>query len=393
MRVVLVFSNHAGGFLKYLATTQTAAAGRLAQSMMRVVTQSGPSAWRQVLDLLRLRMKRMGLNADEYYTFSLWRHDLPPNYIAEILPQSRRKAFNQALELPQLGLADWLINDKVATEALLSAANLPCTKTLASYSPMDYDVPSWVTLLPDAEAIAQFLKTTDDFPLFGKPRSDSLARGAVSIASRSDNGTSITFLNRVSAPIDDLAKEIAADWSSGYIFQRFHTCHTALRAHVGGAMASLRIVTLRHEEGIEPFYAILRIPSKTAMHDGDSVNQRVWCVIDLQSGRIVKARDPQDAVGPDITHWLDPDTPLAGFVLPDWHEALSHVCAAHQAFPAHGILGWDVFLTDQGPLINEVNANPGHVYQAAAGHGLCTPPMMALYNRALAYAERMKQTL
>lgn len=358
--------------------------------MTRVIAQGGPGAWRQVLGLARLRLMRLGLNADEYYTFSLWRSGLPRDYIRQIVPQSQRKAFNAALEVPALGLATEVINDKIATEALLVGAGLPCTKTLGSYSPKGGDLPEWVTPMTDAAGIARFLQTTDGFPLFGKPRSDSLARGAVAIARRDPDGQSVTFLNGVSARIEDLAQEIATDWQDGYIFQRFYACHADLRRHVGGAMASLRIVTLRHDGGIEPFYAVLRIPSKTAMHDGDSVNTRVWCVVDLASGRIIKARDPQDAVSPDVTHWLDESEPLAGFAMPFWQDALAHVCEAHKSFPAHGMLGWDVFLTDEGALINEVNANPGHVYQAAAGHGLCTPALLAVYNRALAYANRMK---
>ena len=33
----------------------------------------------------------------------------------------------------------------------------------------------------------------------------------------------------------------------------------------------------------------------------------------------------------------------------------------HQCFPGHGIVGWDVFLTDQGALLNEANVTPGQI--------------------------------
>ena len=378
--------------MKYLSATAAAARASMAISMQRVVAQGGPGPYAQVMQLLRLRLRlrRLGLNADEYYTFSLWRKDLPADYAAQILPQIKRMSFNHALmrrNLPKdLAAGTAIIEDKLATETLMRSLGLPCTQTLAGYAP-HATLPEHVTTLADTAAITDFLAQTSALPLFGKPRADSLARGAVAIASRNEPGTEITFLNGVSAPIASLAAEIATDWTSGYLFQPFYQCQADLRRITGPAMASLRIVTLRTGQGIEPFYAVLRIPSQTAMHDGDTVNARIWCMIDLKTGAIIRARNPRDAVAPDVTHWLDPDTPLPGYVLPHWDQALANVLRAHQAFPAHGILGWDVFLTDDGALINEVNENPGHVYQAAAGHGLLTPELSPIYARALAYAQ------
>lgn len=376
--------------MKYLASAASAASASLAISMQRVVAQGGPGPYTQVMQLLRLRLRRLGLNADEYYTFSLWRKNLPADYASQILPQIKRMSFNHALmrrNLPKdLAAGTAIIEDKLATETLMRGLGLPCTQTLAGYAPTAA-LPDHVATLADAAEITAFLAQTPALPIFGKPRADSLARGAVAIASRNGAGDEITFLNGISAPIASLAAEITADWTSGYLFQPFYQCQSDLRRITGPAMASLRIVTLRTDRGIEPYYAVLRIPSQTAMHDGDTVNTRIWCVIDLKTGAIIRARNPRDAVAPDVTHWLDPDTPLPGYVLPHWDQALANVLRAHQSFPAHGILGWDVFLTDEGALINEVNENPGHVYQAAAGHGLLTPELSAIYARALDYAQ------
>ena len=376
--------------MKYLSSSSDAARASIAIAMQWVISQGGPGPYRQVLDLLRLRLRRIGFNTDEYYSFSLWRKDLPAGYIEQIVPQTKRTAFNHALKMQsrprELAAGTAIIEDKVSTESLMRSLDLPCTQTLAGYAPTSA-LPDHVLTLADADAITTFLAETPSLPIFGKPRADSLARGAVAIASRNDAGDEITFLNRISAPIASLAAEIVTDWTSGYLFQPFYQSQADLRRITGPAMASLRIVTLRTHQGTEPFYAVLRIPSKTAMHDGDTVNTRIWCVIDLKTGAIIRARNPRDAFAPDVTHWLDPDTPLPGYVLPHWDQALANVLRAHQAFPAHGILGWDVFLTDDGALINEVNENPGHVYQAAAGHGMLTPELSALYARALAYAK------
>ncbi len=376
--------------MKYLNTATDALRASTAISMQRVVAQGGPGPYRQVMDLLRLRLRRIGFNAGEYYCFSLWRKGLTAEYREQILPDSKRTAFNKALmlktDVDALTAGTAIIEDKLTTETLMRSLDLPCTLTRAAFSPQK-PVPDHVVHLKNGDEIASFLQKTPDLPLFGKPRSGSFANGAVSIVARAESATEITFLNGLSAPIESLASEITTDWLGGYLFQPFYQCQRDLRRITGKAMASVRIATLRTGRGIEPYYAVLRVPSQTAMHDGDTVNSRIWCVIDLASGAIIRARNPRDAVSPDVTHWLDPDTPLPGYVLPHWEQALANVLRAHEAFPAHGILGWDVFLTDDGALINEVNENPAHVYQAAAGHGMLTPELSALYARALAYAK------
>ena len=377
--------------MKYLSGTAAAARLNIAALSQRVTRQGGPGAYRQVLDTLLLRLRGTGINVEEYYSFGLWRKDLDPDFLAQFLPDIHRPAFNGALLMPGNGLAGDVIENKVATEVVLRRAGLPTTLTLAAFTKQP--VADHVVHLSDAAAIRRFLANPDIFPLFAKPQNDSHARGAVAMLCVAPDGQTVTLLNGVQASVAALADEIVADWSDGYIFQPFYQCHASLRKHVGPAMASPRIVTLLTESGVEPYYAMLRVPSKTAMHDGDSVNPRVWGLIDPQSGKMEKLRTLRDPLSPDVTHWLDPTEPLVGFELPNWHQALAAARKAHESFPGHGILGWDVFLTDSGPLINEVNANPGHIYQVAAARGLKNPDLAPLYARALAFAQSVNRRL
>lgn len=69
---------------------------------------------------------------------------------------------------------------------------LPCTQTLAGYAPTAA-LPDHVATLADAAEITAFLAQTPALPIFGKPRADSLARGAVAIASRNGVVTKSPF--------------------------------------------------------------------------------------------------------------------------------------------------------------------------------------------------------
>jgi Sugar-transfer associated ATP-grasp len=48
--------------------------------------------------------------------------------------------------------------------------------------------------------------------------------------------------------------------------------------------------------------------------------------------------------------------PFAGFRLPYWSDAMALVATAQRVFPELATLGWDIALTEDGPIIIEANA-------------------------------------
>lgn len=367
----------------FLSETKAAGQVDIPALAQQVIRQGGPGGWGQLFGILGLWLRRRGFKAEEYYTYGLWRKTLPAAFLHEFQTGGERSPFNKTLLMPQRGPSTEVIEDKVATEQVLARAGLPVSRTLAAYGPATYD-PA-ITHLADAQAIADWLARAP-MPVFGKPRFDSYARGAAALISADPVAGTVRFLNGREAPAAALAQEIVADYAKGYMFQPFYTPDPELARHVGPAMASVRICTLLTDRGVEPWYAVLRIPAKKAMHDGDAFGTRIWGLIDTTSGQIARLANLRDPMAGPITHWLDPETPLLGQVLPHWQAAMDHCLAAHRLFPGHGIIGWDVFLTAGGPLLNEANANPGHVYQVAAGRGLRNPDLEPAYQRALAFA-------
>ena len=47
---------------------------------------------------------------------------------------------------------------------------------------------------------------------------------------------------------------------------------------------------------------------------------------------------------------------ISGFQLPFWKESLDLALRAHQAFSPLHTLGWDVGITEQGPILIEANS-------------------------------------
>jgi hypothetical protein len=60
--------------------------------------------------------------------------------------------------------------------------------------------------------------------------------------------------------------------------------------------------------------------------------------------------------------WLDahPDTGAAitGRVLPLWDEVLALAAQAHRAFADRTVIGWDIAITADGPVLIEGNSGP-----------------------------------
>lgn len=379
--------------MSYLSETAEAGPVDVIALGQRVMQQGGPGSWGQLWGVLKLWVRRRGFKAEEYYTYGLWRKDLDPAFLRQFQTAGEVMPFNVALRMPGRGHPGRVVVDKLATEAVLVAAGLPATRTLAVVGPVA-DFPGLEPPprhLLNAPEIADWLLSKAPLPLFGKPRADSYARGSCAIVGRDAAAGSLRFLNGREVPAAALAEEILADWPEGYLFQPFYAAHPGLAAHAGAAMASLRIVTLRLPEGIAPWYAVLRLPAPKAMHDGDAKGRRIWALVDLETGRVARLADLRDPMAQPLTHAADPSTPLLGADLPGFAAALAACCAAHRHFEGHGMLGWDVFLTPDGPLLNEANQNPGHLYQVAAGRGLRNPDLEPAYQRALALARAANQ--
>lgn len=81
--------------------------------------------------------------------------------------------------------------------------------------------------------------------------------------------------------------------------------------------------------------------------------------VDMRTGTLGRATDV--GMRPDIG-WRDrhPDTDaqITGRVLPLWAETRELATRAHAAFPDRLLIGWDVAITRDGPMLIEGNSGP-----------------------------------
>lgn len=376
----------------YLTGVAEANGFDIAGAAARVTARGGPGIVRQAWQIARLGRHVGRFGPQDYYGLALWHRGetgAGRDDLAAFVSTARLSAFNAGLRVWSLGPPDAGLDDKLGTEAILQGQALPTTLTRAALVAKDgAPLPGHVQPLKDARALADWLCRPENLPAFGKPREASYCKGAVAIVAVAANARMLELLDGRQVPADPLAAEIAADWPGGYLLQPFYRLHADLARHCGTAMASVRITTLLTRAGPKPWYAVLYLPPKHSMHVGRS---RVWGLVELASGEVRQLRHVRDPMGPPIKHWLDRKEPVVGLRLPHWPEAVALALAAHDRFPGHGIVGWDLFLTETGPILGEGNRNPLPVYQNVSLRGLLAPDMRPLYLAALERANDLRR--
>lgn len=123
---------------------------------------------------------------------------------------------------------------------------------------------------------------------------------------------------------------------------------------------TIRTITLRINQKTKVVAAYLRIGNGRIVDNFNSGGMVV--PVDIKTGKIHDvAVDKRGNVYK--THPLT-NTSIVGFQIPEWKKVLSLVEEASTRVPNVGIVGWDVAISEKGPLIIEGNEFPGHdIYQ------------------------------
>lgn len=143
--------------------------------------------------------------------------------------------------------------------------------------------------------------------------------------------------------------------------------HPDLEQLALGALTTARITTIVNEEGEpEVASAVLRFASDPGVIVDNMKAGGLLSPIDLDSGLLGTAC--QGYGGGD--HDVHPVTGAAirGHLLPDWPRAKALAIEAHRrAFSEYALIGWDVGLAPDGPILIEGNAKPGVLMPQRAG--------------------------
>src|SRR4029078_12468445 len=84
-------------------------------------------------------------------------------------------------------------------------------------------------------------------------------------------------------------------------------------------------------------------------------------------------------------------TRAADLVIPDWAQVIDLSLSATNALGHFHLIGWDIGLSDHGPVIVEANGTPDlNLHQIADGSGMATPTFNAFVVFCNSERKRMK---
>ena len=136
--------------------------------------------------------------------------------------------------------------------------------------------------------------------------------------------------------------------------------HPRLRSLSNGALATVRALTCLDERGRPELIGAVMRMAVGNNHVVDNLHAGGLAAgIDLASGEL----GPASNLGADASlGWIElhPDSgaPIRGFRLPRWRQVRPFAERAHRAFADRVLIGWDIAITADGPVLVEANGAP-----------------------------------
>lgn len=353
--------------------------------MVEVARKYGVSPFRQLREMFALRFGPGKLAFSEYYSNGLYDPDIPMPQKKEYVGRIGSWAINIRLSPEKLTYSRVFLSDKVMYTALLDKLGLPTTQTQAVAHKFRHF--GTIPALRDPAAIEAFLRDDAVYPVFGKPSGGRGSVGTVLISGI--EGDQVVLGNGRHVPLDGFAREAFQDYPEGFIFQTALTQHKVLADVAGAAIGTLRVVTVREGEKVRVLYSVWKVPSPTAMSDNFWQSGSMVAQVD-ETGRVGKCR-----VGTGLEGRYVETHPVSGarfdeLQMPHWDAICTTACDGHALFPEFGLVGWDIAVTPEGPVLIECNDNSFHVlWQLANGRGVNNAEFTPVFDRVAETSQAM----
>ena len=159
--------------------------------------------------------------------------------------------------------------------------------------------------------------------------------------------------------VAEFANQVEQYAEGGYLFQTRLTPHPKIAKIVGLQMSSVRMFVLADDAGPVLLRASWKIPSGETVADNFWRSGNMLAGIDVETGKIIRVlRRTASSTEPADKH---PKTGASfeGLMFPEWDKMRDVVMRGAAAVPSCHFQGWDVALTDRGPVLVELEGDGG----------------------------------
>lgn len=152
-------------------------------------------------------------------------------------------------------------------------------------------------------------------------------------------------------PFQELVQRVSQTPSR--ILQEKLTNHPALHSYTNGGVCVVRYVSLLQTSGAtRSIAATIQFPTGKSLLSRSGIVGR----INVENGRVEDFRNVSSLYEKAEFH---PDTsaPFSEFTLPHWQGLVGETARLHRLIPYYRMVGWDIVITPNGPVILEGNSS------------------------------------
>ena len=313
----------------------------------------------------------------EVIIFSLYKKALPTDYFRKFLYRKEIKDIKNYLSFKEYNSilsskrhffqsVNELLNNKLIFYTLCKQHNLPSPKLMGHNINNHFFEGITKTLIEDTEVLKQLfnrlLELNLETSIFLKP-----------IIGMGGSGCFIINKENLNSQIEKYGSTLL---SNSYIFQDCIVQHQKINAINSKAVNTLRIIVYIDGKNIPRIVSsLMRFGVGNTVTD-NAYTGGLYIPINHEEG-IIEGIGRKDIAkgGETFTHHPDTNMQLNGFKVPFYNEACELAKMASSYFP-NRIGGWDIAISENGPILIEGNHNPSlHMSDVAYG-GYCQHPMI-----------------
>ena len=351
--------------------------------MPKVTSEHGKSLPGQLKDLMSLCLRGNKLMVDEYYQMCLFDDGLfsMEDKKQFVGLQKSREIWSAIAETnPWYGF----MSDKLAAETMMRGFGVSVTKTLAVVGG-NYPGNAFRKIGSPDELHSFF--STVALPLFGKPVNSNQSLGSARFEKYDSAKRTMQLANGNTVTVDELWAEISEHFQGDYIFQQCLESHDKFKKLCGGGLPTVRIVTLDHGDGPEFYRACVKLTGKDNVADNFWRKGNLLAPVNQANGEMDAALTAMGIDGEFVDSHPDTQQKITGEAVPFWKEACELALEVAGFYKGALLIGFDIAITNKGPVIVEVNNDPHLIMlQAAFRKGVLDKKMLA----AVAYANNLK---
>jgi hypothetical protein len=351
--------------------------------------QTGKGLLTQAREIYTLRNAGGQCGISDYYWYKLYDDDYQQGRGArDFLGWRLQQQFSLALNPRDAVLPAW---DKTVFIQLATGAGLPVAPIKACFHRSKRFPETLGHHLGSHGDTGRFLRDPANYPLFAKPAYSQQGYGSAYLTGYDPNRDELTLLNGQSIAVDDFLKrlEVSVDQryhkpECGFLFQSPLKPATEIERLTGwSALCGVRIVCLNESGCIRPIRAVWKVAVPPNHVDNFSLGKygNLLADIDLETGEVSHCIDALWPRANLVSRHPNSGELLTGFRLPGWERLLEACQLGGVAFPLMKIQHWDFALTDNGPMILEMNDLGATEMLQVHGRGLLTAETRAFLKR------------